>query len=63
VEAGSEILHSFLKNSRDQLPKELRKFILNTFNGSEFFKCSRRTLKYWKEIIDWTSEKGDLLME
>ena len=75
VEAASEMLYSLLKSSRDQLPKEFKKQILEIFNGSvnkfllsshlikEFFKCSRRTLKYWKEIIDWISDKEDLLLD
>jgi hypothetical protein len=34
VEASSEIIYSLLKNSRDQLPKELKKQILDIFNGN-----------------------------
>ena len=52
-----------MKSSREQLSKEFKKQILDLFNGSEFFKCSRRTIKYWKEIIDWISDKEDLLLE
>jgi hypothetical protein len=33
VEAASELLYYLLKSSRDQLPKEFKKQILEIFNG------------------------------
>ena len=36
VEASSETLHALLKNSRDQLPKEFKKQILDIFNGTVY---------------------------
>lgn len=63
VEASSELLYNLMKSSRDSLPKEFKKQILDIFNETDFFKCSRRTLKYWREIIDWISDKGEMLVE
>jgi hypothetical protein len=32
----------------------------NKLLKKEFFKCNRNTLKYWKDIVNWASDKGDL---
>ncbi|CAD8052257.1 unnamed protein product [Paramecium primaurelia] len=63
VESASELLHSILKLSKDQLSQLFLNDILNIFNKQEFFKCTGRCLKFWTEIIDIISEKTDLLTE
>lgn len=30
---------------------------------NEFFKCTKITLKYWTNIVNFTSDKGELLVE
>ena len=52
VEASSELLHALLKNSRDQLPKEFKKQILDIFNGTVimFMRYNRISLNVLDEL-------------
>ena len=65
LECASELLYSQLKYARSFLIKEFRTSILHIFNGTEFFKCTKKTLKYWSKIIDWviSNDKSDLFSE
>ncbi|KAM3142079.1 hypothetical protein pb186bvf_005733 [Paramecium bursaria] len=63
VEGSSELLKYLLKKSKEPLANEFRKQILDIFYSVDFFRCQRRTLQYWKNIIDWIADKGDLLQE
>ena len=44
------------------MTKPLKKQILDIFNREDFFICNRKTLKYWKKIINWVvmMDKHDL---
>jgi len=65
AECASELLYYQLEDSRSFLVKDYKKNILDIFNGDDFFKCSKQTLKYWSKIIDWvvTMDRGDLFSE
>jgi len=65
LECASELLYTQLESSRSFLVKEYKKNILDIFNGNDFFKCTKQTLKYWSKIIDWvvTMDKSDLFSE
>jgi len=65
LECASELLYSQLDTARSFLIKDFKKNILDIFNGNDFFKCTKQTLKYWSKIIDWvlSNDKSDLFSE
>lgn len=65
LELASELLYSQLESSRSFLIKDYKKNILDIFDGNDFFKCTKQTLKYWSKIIDWviTMDRTDLFSE
>mmetsp|Transcript_26438 Transcript_26438/g.23380 ORF Transcript_26438/g.23380 Transcript_26438/m.23380 type:complete len:282 (+) Transcript_26438:2458-3303(+) len=65
LQASSELLHYQLDTSRSFLIKDYKAHVYNIFNQNEFFKCSKITLKYWSNIVNWvvSMDKTDVFSE
>lgn len=53
AECASEVLHRLLEEARVYFIKPLRASIFRIFDKDDFFICSKNTLRYWAQIIDW----------
>lgn len=54
VDYVSSLTYNVLSESSSALASQFKKVILDIFSADEFFNCSCRSLKYWREIINWT---------
>ena len=63
IELISEYIYGVLKNKslRGELLLSIRRNLLSIYQGNEFFKCTSRSLFYWKSIVDYCTEGIDLL--
>ncbi|KAL4485808.1 hypothetical protein ABPG72_012348 [Tetrahymena utriculariae] len=63
VECASDLCNRLLTQSPDFIMKEFRKNLLEIFTSNDFFKCNIRILNYWRSIINWLDESGNLFTE